>query len=66
MKVELQYNDATDVTKVVVDGVHAGSFSDIDDTGVKYFPANTHMLTGDHFIAIGRALNEVAQGVTPL
>jgi len=59
MRVDVIENKKTGVFIVKIDGEEFGSFSDIDDGRYSYFPTKQDKLTGDHYIAIGNALNKI-------
>jgi hypothetical protein len=43
---------------VMVGDVNFGDFERLPDSDYSYYPKLQHKLTGDHFIAIGEALNK--------
>jgi hypothetical protein len=45
--------------QVVIDGVDFGDFDELDVGTYSYFPKKQDRLTGDHYIAIGDALNKL-------
>lgn len=49
--------DNVNVLHVVIDGIDFGVFDQLDGEVYLYFPRRTEQLTGDHYIAIGNALN---------
>ena len=57
--------DRVGTLNVVIDTVNFGVFDQIntDNNMYSYFPRKTDKLTGDHYIAIGKALNEINKGV---
>lgn len=44
---------------MVIDGVNFGAIYDFGGRGFVYFPRRTDLLTGDHYIAIGKELNKL-------
>ena len=58
MNLKTTKNEATGVISITIDDRKFGHFAVLDDDWC-YFPANTHDLTGDHYILIGKALNEI-------
>ena len=62
MEVEL-IADKVGGFKVVVNGSNFGSFDQINGKSKPfcYFPKLTDRMTGDHFIVIGQALNDLNQ-----
>ncbi|MGR6782821.1 hypothetical protein ACU5B6_26945 [Moritella viscosa] len=50
--------------EVVIDSVNFGVFDQIEKNGLySFFPRRTEQLTGDHYIAIGEALNKTNLGL---
>jgi hypothetical protein len=66
MKIEILNASSTRLHKVVIDGVDYGDFDDIDIGTYCFFPKKQDRLTGDHYIAIGKALNALNETGTPL
>jgi hypothetical protein len=58
IKVELVL-DGTGLYNVMIDGVNFGAFDEVDKGKYSYFPKRNDVLTGDHYIAIGHALNKI-------
>jgi hypothetical protein len=59
MKIEVLKTSNTRLHTVVIDGVDFGDFDELDVGTYSYFPKKQDKLTGDHYIAIGKALNEL-------
>ncbi|MFL7013553.1 hypothetical protein [Enterovibrio norvegicus] len=52
--------DSVGIRNVVIDGVNFGVFDDVDMDGVfSFHPRRNDKMTGDHWIAVGEALNEL-------
>ncbi|HGS5694436.1 TPA: hypothetical protein ACMDWD_003381 [Vibrio cholerae] len=62
MKVQLK-SDNVGGYKIFISGTNFGSFDQINgnDTPFCYFPKLTDRMTGDHWIVIGHALNNINQ-----
>jgi hypothetical protein len=59
MKIEILKSSKTRLHQVNIDGVDFGDFDELDIGTLSYFPKKQDQLTGDHYIAIGKALNEL-------
>jgi len=59
LKVETVKASNTRMHQVVIDGIDFGDFNDLEEGTYSYFPKRQEQLTGDHYIAIGKALNEL-------
>ena len=59
MKIEIIKCSITRLHQVVIDGVDLGDFDELDVGTYSYFPKKQDQLTGDHYIEIGKALNEL-------
>lgn len=59
MEVKVVKTSSTRLHTVVIDGVDFGDFDELDVGTYSYFPKKQDKLTGDHYIAIGKALNEL-------
>ena len=51
---------------VMVDNTNFGTFERLPDSDYSYYPKLQHKLTGDHYIAIGEALNKFNQDYNEL
>lgn len=58
MQVELK-KDNLDIIQVNIDGTNFGVFDNSMGESYAFFPRRNEQLTGDHYIAIGKALNEL-------
>lgn len=59
MGIEVVKTSNTRLHTVVIDSVDFGDFDELDIGTFSYFPKKQDQLTGDHYIAIGKALNEL-------
>ena len=59
MKIQIIKGSNTRPHQVVIDGGDFGDFDELDVGNYSYFPKKQDRLTGDHYIAIGKALNEL-------
>jgi len=59
MEIEIKKGSSTRLHQVVIEGVDFGDFDELDVGTYSYFPKKQDQLTGDHYIAIGKALNEL-------
>lgn len=59
MKIKVVKTSSTRLHTVVIDGVDFGDFDELVIGTFSYFPKKQDRLTGDHYIAIGKALNEL-------
>lgn len=57
LQVDVVENLKTGTLEVFIDKTNFGVFDDIDKGIYSYFPRRNEKLTGDHYIAIGHALN---------
>lgn len=56
MKVTITENPRNGSVAISIGDLKLGSFDEMDGR-YSYYPSNTHRMSGDHFIAIGKALN---------
>ena len=59
MEIKVVKTSNTRLHTVLIDGVDFGDFDELDTGTFSYFPKRQDRLTGDHYIAIGKALNEL-------
>jgi hypothetical protein len=59
LKIEILQSSRTRLHQVIIDGVDFGDFDELDIGTFSYFPKKQDQLTGDHYITIGKALNEL-------
>lgn len=59
MEIKVVKTSSTRLHTVLIDGVDFGDFDELDKGTFSYFPKKQDRLTGDHYIAIGNALNEL-------
>lgn len=64
MKVNVVKNKSTHTLEVFIEGVNFGVFEELDEGVYSYFPKLQDRLTGDHYIAIGKALRKLNQDYT--
>lgn len=58
IKVDIIKNNNTGNISVMVGNINFGDFERLPDSDYSYYPKLQHKLTGDHYIAIGEALNK--------
>lgn len=59
MEIKVVQTSNTRLHTVLIDGVDFGDFDELDAGTFSYFPKKQDRLTGDHYIAIGEALNKL-------
>lgn len=64
MKVHVIKNEGTETLEVFIAGTNFGVFGKLDEGVYSYFPKLQDRLTGDHYIAIGKALRKLNQDYT--
>jgi hypothetical protein len=58
IKVDVIENPKSGEISVVIDGTNFGSFELLPESSYSYHAKLQHELSGDHYIAIGKALNK--------
>lgn len=60
LAVKVVENESIGSIDILIDNVNFGAFCQLDVDGLySYFPKRQDKLTGDHYMAIGEALNEI-------
>jgi len=60
LKLDVVKNEKTGIFDVFIDGINFGVFDSLRGSNIMcFFPKRNDLLTGDHYILIGKELNEM-------